>query len=134
MIADTPPSTHFVIPECMAHAARVYHIPLRGFMAIWLTEGGKLGMQNKNKNGTIDYGPFQINTVWAKRIARDFGVTPELLTNDFCSAAMVSAYIIKFNIIQAGGDFWEGIGRYHSATPSLKEAYIQRVYKNSMRF
>ncbi|MEX3242866.1 lytic transglycosylase domain-containing protein [Serratia quinivorans] len=131
-MVDLPPEMQ--LPSCMIEAAQTYHIPLRGFLAIWLTEGGRLGMQNKNKNGTIDYGPFQINTVWAKRLHADFGVTPEMLTHDFCAAALASAYIIKYNIILENGDFWQGIGRYHSNTPELKQAYIGRVYKNSLRF
>nr|WP_264769417.1 MULTISPECIES: hypothetical protein [Enterobacteriaceae] len=33
----------------MVEAAQIYHIPLRGFLALWLTEGGKPGMKNKTK-------------------------------------------------------------------------------------
>ncbi|MDV5550480.1 hypothetical protein [Klebsiella pneumoniae] len=62
------------LPTCMVEAAQIYHIPLRGFLALWLTEGGKPGMKNKNKNGTYDYGAFQINTIWANKLASDFGV------------------------------------------------------------
>ncbi len=37
----------------------------------WLTEGGKPGNKIKNKNGTYDYGAFQINTIWANKLASD---------------------------------------------------------------
>ncbi|HHG0867373.1 TPA: hypothetical protein ACPVZ7_005325 [Klebsiella pneumoniae] len=57
-MVDAPPS--IPLPTCMVEAAQIYHIPLRGFLALWLTEGGKPGMKNKNKNGTYDYGAFQI--------------------------------------------------------------------------
>ncbi|WP_434523827.1 lytic transglycosylase domain-containing protein [Photorhabdus asymbiotica] len=90
-------------------------------------------MQNKNKNGTIDYGAFQVNTVWAKELQK-YKITPEHLTNNFCISAYSSAYIIRYRINEAGGNFWDGIGRYHSKTPSLKNAYIKRVYKNSISF
>lgn len=131
-MVDLPPALS--LPTCMVEAAQTYHLPLRGFLAVWLTEGGIPGMQNKNKNGSIDYGAFQINTVWAKRLATDFGITAEMLTHDFCASAMAGAYILKYNIILEKGDFWQGVGRYHSNTPDLKQAYILRVYKNSLRF
>ncbi|HAB2534246.1 TPA_asm: lytic transglycosylase, partial [Salmonella enterica subsp. enterica serovar Enteritidis] len=41
-------------------------------------------MKNKNKNGTYDYGAFQINTIWANKLASDFGVKAEQLQHDFC--------------------------------------------------
>lgn len=132
MTADTPPAIE--IPVCMQQAAARYQIPLRGMVSLWLTEGGMPGMKNRNKNGTYDFGAFQINTVWANRLYRDFGITEYQLTHDFCTSAYSAAYIVKFNIIRAGGDFWEGIGRYHSATPHLKNGYIQRVYQKSLGF
>lgn len=100
-MVDAPPS--IPLPTCMVEAAQIYHIPLRGFLALWLTEGGKPGMKNKNKNGTYDYGAFQINTIWANKLASDFGVKAEQLQHDFCASAMASAYILKYNIILEGG-------------------------------
>ncbi|RVS71879.1 hypothetical protein EOL06_03955 [Escherichia coli] len=55
-------------------------------------------MKNKNKNGTYDYGAFQINTIWANKLASDFGVKAEQLQHDFCASAMASAYILKYNL------------------------------------
>ena len=131
-MVDAPPS--IPLPTCMVEAAQIYHIPLRGFLALWLTEGGKPGMKNKNKNGTYDYGAFQINTIWANKLASDFGVKAEQLQHDFCASAMASAYILKYNIILEGGDFWQGVGRYHSNTPARKAWYIGKVYQNSLSF
>lgn len=105
-MVDAPPS--IPLPTCMVEAAQIYHIPLRGFLALWLTEGGKPGMKNKNKNGTYDYGAFQINTIWANKLAADFGVRAEQLQHDFCASAMASAYILKYNIILEGGGFLAG--------------------------
>lgn len=134
MIDALPPdNTVITVPVCMKDAARRFDIPLRVFVGLWLTEGGKVGMQNKNTNGSIDYGAFQINTVWAKELSK-YGITTEHLTNDFCISAYSSAYIIRYRITESQGDFWDGIGRYHSKTPHLKNAYIKRVYKNSISF
>nr|WP_229653861.1 lytic transglycosylase domain-containing protein [Pseudomonas syringae] len=119
----------------MVQAARDYSLPLRGLIAVWLTESGSVEpLKSLNKNGTTDHGPFQINTVWANRLQSEFGVAPELITRDFCWAARAGAYILRYEINEAGGSFWDGVGHYHSRTPKFKYAYIQRVYNNSLRF
>lgn len=122
------------VPTCVVQAAVDYSLPLRGLIAVWLTEGGKVGTESKNKNGTIDYGPMQINTVWARRLQADFGVTQQMITNDFCWSIRAGAYILRYEINQADGRFWDGVGHYHSRTPKYKVRYIKRVYKNSLRF
>lgn len=123
-----------VVPPCMVQAASDYALPLRGLIAVWRTEGGTVGMQNKNANGTVDYGPMQINTVWATRLLGAFGITPEALTYDFCISVRAGAYILRYEINAAGGNWWEGVGHYHSRTPKYKYQYINRVYNNSLRF
>ncbi len=125
-----PPQT----PACIVAAGRDYSLPLRLLLSVLRTEGGKPGTLSKNKNGSVDHGPFQINTVWTRRLAREFGVSPGLLTNDLCWSARAGAYILRYEINQANGDFWEGVGRYHSRTPKFKEAYIAAVYRNSLKF
>lgn len=129
-----PAATTLELPTCITEAARDYSLPVRGLLAVWLTEGGKPGTVSKNTNGTVDYGPMQINTVWAKRLEKDFGVTPEMLTEDFCMSIRAGAYILRYEINQAGGDFWDGVGHYHSRTPHHKHRYIKQVYHNSQKF
>jgi hypothetical protein len=122
------------VPACMVQAAEDYAIPLRGLIAVWLVEGGQLGTISKNKNGTNDYGPMQINDVWAKRLQEKFSVTPQMITHDFCWSVRAGAYILRDEINRAGGSFWDGVGHYHSRTPQHKQSYIQRVYSNSLKF
>lgn len=129
MPANVPP-----VPACMVQAAIDYSLPLRGLIAVWLTEGGRTGTESRNTNGTTDYGPMQINTVWVNRLQSLFGVTRQMLTNDFCWSVRAGAYILRYEINLAGGSFWDGVGHYHSRTPQYKYAYINRVYKNSLKF
>jgi len=103
-------------------------------LAVLKTEGGSLGRMSPNSNGTSDHGPFQINSVWAARLHSQFGVTAHMLTHDFCWSARAAAYILRYEINQANGNFWEGVGHYHSRTPAHKHRYIQRVYENSLSF
>jgi hypothetical protein len=122
------------IPPCLIQAAQDYSLPVRGMVALLLTENGKPGSISRNTNGTADHGPFQINTVWTNRLHSQFGVTPAMLTNDFCWSARAAAYIVRYEINLANGSFWDGIGHYHSRTKQYKDAYIRRVYRNSLRF
>lgn len=124
-------SASITIPDCMNEASQRYQLPVRVLVAIQKTEGGKLGQRVKNKNGTYDHGPFQINTVWMQRFSK-FGYTPDILTNNFCASAYASAYIIRYEINNAGGDFWKGVGNYHSKTPVHHNKYVQTVYNNSL--
>lgn len=118
-------------PSCLLQAAAEYAIPARALLAVLITEGGTTGRISANKNGTVDHGPFQINTVWADRLSREFGISKQLLTNDFCMSARAGAYILRYEINLAGGDFWVGIGHYHSRTRKHKHRYIRAVFRNS---
>ncbi|WVK06435.1 lytic transglycosylase domain-containing protein (plasmid) [Xanthomonas campestris pv. olitorii] len=122
------------VPACVVQAANDYTLPVRGLLAVWLTEGGRIGTVSRNKNGTADYGPMQINTVWAQRLESQFGVTRQMITDDFCWSVRAGAYILRYEINQAGGSFWDGVGHYHSRTPQFKYQYIERVYRNSLKF
>jgi hypothetical protein len=122
------------IPPCLIRAAQDYSLPPRSLVALLLTESGRRGAVTPNANGTSDHGPFQINTVWVNRLNSQFGVTPAMLTSDFCWSARAAAYIVRYEINLANGSFWDGIGHYHSRTRHFKDAYIQRVYRNSLRF
>lgn len=128
------PVDNLQVPACMVQAASDYALPLRGLIAIWITEGGGIGTESKNKNGTSDYGPMQINSAWVKRLQADFGVTQQMVTQDFCCSVRAGAYILRYEINHAGGSFWDGVGHYHSHTPIHKFPYIERVYRNSLKF
>lgn len=122
------------IPACMIQAAAEYSLPLRAVLAIWLSEGGQPGTVSRNRNGSHDYGPFQVNTSWARRLREQFGVTEAMLTHDLCWSARAGAYILRYEINQAGVSFWDGVGHYHSHTPEHKHRYINTVYLNSLKF
>lgn len=125
-----PPS----VPACMMEASAEFTLPPRVLPAVWLTEGGKIGTTRRNHNGSVDHGPFQINSVWIKQLHEQYGTTAALLTNNLCWSARAAAYILRYEINAAGGSFWDGVGHYHSHTPVLKAGYIARVYRNSRRF
>lgn len=122
------------IPHCVIQASTDYSIPVRLILAVQKTEGGRVGMKNKNKNGTFDYGVMQINTIWLNKLKNQFKIDENMLMNNYCLSVRTAAYILRYEINLENGNFWSGVGHYHSRTKHLKMAYIARVYKNSLSF
>jgi len=129
IVADIPqipivPLTH----ECIIETAARFDMPAQLIYSILKVEGGQVGLKNKNTNGTYDLGPMQINTIWIDTFKPY--VTPEQILYNGCINVQVGAWILKSRINESG-DFWEGVGGYHSKTPSLNETYQQKVYRAS---
>lgn len=123
------PTTMEMVPvthECVMEAAKRFDLPARAIYAILSVEGGTVGKVSKNSNGSYDIGPMQINSLWLETF-KDH-VTKEQLLNDGCVNVQVGSWILKANINQAGGDFWKGIGNYHSRTPEHHKRYKLKVY------
>jgi hypothetical protein len=110
---------------CMVTAAQRYAIPLAVFRAVVDTEGGRDGLKKRNQNGSFDLGRAQINTIHLPELAK-YGVSETQLIRDACVNLHVAAYRLRFEINRAG-DFWRGVGNYHSRTPALNAAYQARV-------
>lgn len=111
--------------ECINQAAVTYYVPAKVIVSVLAVEGGKVGMAKRNTNGTFDYGPMQINTVWLNKI-RPYGYTLEQIQNDPCANVMVGTWILSREIAYSG-NFWWGVGSYHSATVPLNQAYQTKV-------
>ena len=126
-----------IATDCILTAAAVHRVP-PGVIAILLAvEGGTLGQGNQNTNGTVDIGPMQINQIHLPALARRWSTTPErareALLTSFCANVEAGAWILRAAIDSAGGDFWEGVGRYHSATEVYKTRYLRRVLEQAIR-
>lgn len=127
-------SNRDTLSRCLAGAAQRYDVPADVLVLIYLNEGGTLGKASRNSNGTYDFGPFQINDTWLARLARHWDLprplARELLLRQFCANADAAAWILRLNLDGAGGDMWEAVGLYHSATPDLKRNYLKQVYRH----
>lgn len=104
---------------------RLLHVPAKTIIAVLATEGGEVGMASPNKNGTYDYGPMQINTVWLKQIA-SYGYTKEQIQYDPCVNVMVGTWILS-QAIADSKNYWRGVGNYHSHTVHLNKTYQEKV-------
>jgi hypothetical protein len=61
--------------NCINAAAIQYHIPAKLIISILNVERGETGLAQRNKNGSYDLGPMQINTSWWPKLY-DYGITP----------------------------------------------------------
>lgn len=117
--------------QCVTSAATRYAIPVPVFQAVLRTEGGWAGLKKRNTNGSFDMGPAQINTIHLPEL-RQYGITESSLINDVCTNLHVAAYRMRSEINRTG-DFWRGIGNYHSRTPKYHNVYLAKVRKNLAR-
>lgn len=118
---------HDVPIECINHAAVTYHVPATLIISVLKTEGGKNGMASRNRDGTYDYGPMQINTCWLNKLA-NYGYTKHDMQYNPCANVAVGAWILAQGIAE-GKNVWNGVGNYHSHTPYLNNRYNSKVQK-----
>jgi hypothetical protein len=119
-------------PSCIGKAAKEFSLHPKLLHALYLTEGGQLGKKVRNKNGSYDMGPFQINTLWLKTLA-PYGIDQNRITNDPLMNARTAAWRLRSEINGARGNIWKGVGNYRSRTPKYHIEQVQRVYKNYMK-
>ena len=124
LMAAADPKTDF--HRCLSDVEADTGIDRKLLLAIKITESGT-GLKppvRMNNNGTADIGIMQINTVWLPDLA-EYGISRDMLMNN-CVNLKTATWILSRHIRRAG-DLWEAAGLYHSATPHLKERYMQKV-------
>lgn len=113
--------------ECINKAAIQYHIPATIIISVLRMENGRIGDAIPNKNGTFDYGPMQINSIWLKEIKK-YGYTKEAIQYDPCANVAVGAWLLS-RAIADDKTLWKGVGNYHSHTVDKNSAYRSKVQK-----
>jgi len=129
-----------MLPEaaaaCIYLAAQAANLPPPILMTVLTVEAGHEGTHSPNSNGSEDYGPGQINTVWVDEIARTIHQSPEttraLLRYDGCFNIRVTANLLRRQI-NAAGEFWTGVGWYHSRSKAESLKYIRKVIATAKR-
>lgn len=76
---------------------------------------------NQNRNGTVDVGLMQVNSIWAEQL----GKTWDHL-DDPCTNVMAGAWILN-QCVQNYGYTWKAVGCYHSRTPERRDAYALKI-------
>ncbi len=127
VIPDIPMTP--VTAECIQMVSEIHALPEVLLYALLQTEGGAVGHQNKNENGSVDMGPMQINTIWNRQL-QGMQVDTTELTNNGCKNIAIGAAILH-KYIQEKRDLWKGIGRYNATDkrPDIQDAYSNKVAK-----
>jgi len=119
-----------ILAACMMMAAHSYNVPPAVLAGIYKAEGGKVGQQVLNKNGSYDLGPMQINTIWLPELAKEWGVNKEtaktMVRDDACTNVNVAAWILRGHLDETKS-LSQALQHYHSRTPKYGVKYKKRV-------
>ncbi len=125
------------IKRCLYAAAGIHRVPPAVLVVLLNVEGGSLGHVSQNTNATVDIGPMQVNQIWIPQVAAHWHATPSAtflaLRDNFCANVEAGAWILRQGLDEARGDFWQGVGYYHSHDPEYKASYLQAVLKQVLR-
>ncbi|MDP9195821.1 MAG: lytic transglycosylase domain-containing protein [Pseudomonadota bacterium] len=130
------PAATTALAACLVIASHTYSVPVPVMLGILQVEGGRVGLEMRNRNGTHDLGPMQINTIWMPELARhwktDVRTVRRWVRDDGCTNIHVGAWILRRKIHEAG-NLSGGIARYHSGTPHLGRKYLGKVTRAMQR-
>jgi hypothetical protein len=99
---------------CIAYAAAAFEVPPPLIITILKSEGGRVGVEGRNSNGTFDIGPGRINSIWLP-VLHLHGIERAAVRDDGCLNVWVTTWILRLGINSANS-YWRGVGRYHSST------------------
>jgi Transglycosylase SLT domain len=119
-----------IIAACLMMASQSYSIPPAVLVGIYKAEGGKVGQEVGNSNGSFDLGPMQINTIWMPELADEWGVSEDkarqLVRDDVCTNVNVAAWILRGHLNETQS-LSQALAHYHSRTPQYGTKYKKRV-------
>lgn len=118
------------VKTCIARAAAGRRWLEMTLLAIRQQEGGWVGAQVRNDNGSVDLGPMQVNSWWVARIATKIGRGGEdvrrWLQHDPCFNVDAARWIF-LTALHDTKDFWRAVGAYHSPTRWRQIRYARSV-------
>lgn len=119
-----------MLAACLMLASQTYDVPPALLVGIYKAEGGQVGQEVHNTNGSYDLGPMQINTIWMPELAQKWGISEskarELVRDDPCTNVGVAAWILRGHINETQ-DLAQALQHYHSKTPRYGTKYKARV-------
>lgn len=116
--------------NCINRAAIEYHVPAKLIISVLEVEQGQIGSISKNKNGTYDIGPMQINSSWLDLLNKR-GISRNDIQYNPCINIEVGTWLLAKSITSSD-NFSKGIGNYNSHTFKLNKKYYKKVYSKSV--
>jgi soluble lytic murein transglycosylase-like protein len=111
--------------DCFDDAATYQHVNANVLRALaWQESHNQPGAVHANKNGSVDYGVMQINSIHLSELSR-YGVDKTTLLEP-CNNVYIAAWQLRRQTLKYG-DTWLAIGAYHSETPTLRDGYAHQV-------
>lgn len=111
--------------DCFHDAASFHRVNPLILRAIAIVEsGGRPDAINRNRNGSVDYGMMQINSIHLPELAR-YGIGVSDLY-DGCKSVFTGALILRRSVDKYGNT-WAAVGSYNSATPYFRDRYAAKV-------
>lgn len=93
-------------------------------------EGGWVGAEIPNRDGSHDLGPLQVNSWWVQKLANLTGrPTTHVrwwLTHDPCFNVNAGRWIF-LSALNVTRDYWKAVGVYHSPTGWRQRRYVLSV-------
>lgn len=124
-LAGMLPAAACAETDCFLAAAAYQHVnPLLLRAIAWHESHADTSAMHRNRNGSIDYGIMQINSIHLPTLAH-YGVDRNLLMNP-CVNVYIAAWILHGMMVRYGNT-WEAVGAYHSQTPAERDRYAQAI-------
>lgn len=117
--------------QCIEHATNYYGTPYSLSLAIIKKESGRPGTESKNRDGSLDLGRAQINSIHLGELKK-FKIDKEMLRDNDCVNIYVSNWILKQNYNKYG-DWTKAVIAYNIGfkwTP--KRLAIGKKYANEV--
>ena len=123
-------ATSTLLAACIMMASQTYTVPPALLVGIYKAEGGRVGQEVKNTNGSYDLGPMQINTLWMPELAKRWNVSEKTarirVRDDTCTNVNVAAWILRKHLKETR-NLSKALEYYHSRTPKFGKKYKKRV-------
>jgi len=122
-----------VIGDCIARAAKGRIWLERTLWGLRDQEGGWVGAEIVNTDGSHDLGPLQVNSWWIPRIAGATKRPPALvrswLQHDACFNVDAARWIFLSGLASTRS-YWRAVGAFHSPKAWRQWRYASRVAKH----
>ena len=118
------------IDQCIHRAASGRPWLAQTLRALRRQEGGWIGAEVRNSDGSVDLGPMQVNSWWVPRIARLMNRSEtqvrSWLRDDACFNVDAARWIF-LSALHDAKDYWRAVGIYHSPTRWRQMRYARGI-------